>query len=338
MIPEASRQRLQVLAGDKVLQWVSIIACPRTRATALLEALAEGADAHRNHPYCTTNLKGMKWDYQGPAQRSEEAGSTLILKCYDETAKPEARQVKLVTHDVSQNLSETDFKEIAAAASHLIFVLRQPILQGLSQLTRFTNDRLVGPLKREIRPDEVLKLIKDDQSFADFIQANPARISLGTTPPEDLKKVRQEILNLFLEQFSLCWDNMYHHVMLAQKEYGKHLKTIVDGDWMTDNPAQFLKDLTARVACLAFSPKMVQGWSKANGDNFRCEIMRKLPQDIDKKNNGWNGHAQMSSGISVQEDGVNFPVELESLPHEIQNAVKEREALYQQMINFSHRQ
>ena len=348
-------QQLIELTSSGKAEIVHVIGPPRSNGTALHLALAQRATGQINEPFYYPDFKGRKWSYvASPTDqvRTFDDGCDYILQRYKkEAVSKTSGPVTLVVHDLSPDLTEKEFENLLKFNSHLVFAIRDPRKQALSMLTRYVNDKISELGGNKLKTADVVQLMADGNKFHIYVNENPDKVSLPMIynllgkKEEDSKRshevdtkisiddceiVREKILKIVSEEFSISWDNLYRFFQLTQTNFTKHPHSIFDAASLFNNPEKNLMELTKRIKIIKYHPDMVHNWTKFTGVNFDCVITRKWGSLA--QTNAWNGPVRNSDKIVLQKGNLSEPVPLESFPPEFREVIKRQELPYERMI------
>lgn len=330
------------------LQIVHVVGLPRSNGTALHLALTQAKEAigQINEPFNYPDLKGRHWSYRSTPEtqiRTFEDGCDHILQRYkteigsNSTGKP----VALLVHDLSQDLTDTEFRKMLNFNTHLIFSIRNPLQQCLSLLIRYVNDKISEPGGNKLKTKDVIQLMANDKIFHDFAMMNKDKISLqmicklvgkemnAPLDGRDFQVAYRKILETVIEEFSISWDNLHHFFQVMQNQYPDRPQSVFDAASLFDKPDASLKALTKRIRILSYNPRMVDGWTKGINDQFQCVITRNWGSLAET--NAWNGPARHSTGIRLQKEAVHSSIELDIFPSELAARIKESLRSYNAM-------
>lgn len=337
--------QLQELVNQNQLEIIRVIALPRANGTALHLALTQASEVQGqlNEPFYYPDLKSRKWNYRPSEKpiRTFEEGCAFILERYKEAVKLNTGKIQLVIHDLSSDLSDEEFKNLANIDRYTIFTLRDPLKLALSQLTRFVNDKLSQPAGNKIKTKEALFLLDDNTNMLEFMHNNPGKVSevlvrqiLGKEKDaelieEDLKNARKKVIDHFIEEYKIAWENLYHFWTLAKSDPTHPSYSVFDGGWLFDQPEKSLKELTQSIGSITYTTDMIHNWRKGIGQDFKCVITRLWGELA--QTNAWNGPSRNSTGIVRQPDSIHETLSLESFPKEIQKTIHNMFKFYQEM-------
>lgn len=347
MLPLSSHQQLQTLIANQKLECINVIGLPRSNGTALHLALTQAKEVHGqlNEPFYYPDIKGRKWSYvPDPAKpiRTFDDGCAFIIERYNE--ENTQHKVKLVIHDLSQNLTEHEFVSFLHFTSHTVFVVRDPINQALSMLVRYVNDKLSAPGGDKLSTQDVVKLMANENNLEIAVKAKTESISLPLIyqllgknsaeelSSEDYKAAYHKVLDICLEEFTISWENIYHFFKVAQSSTNLRPFTVFDGESLFDNPEKQLMNLTRRIKSITFSSNMINHWTKGVKDQFHCVITRNWGDFA--KVNAWNGPARNSTGITRHKNSTGAAmVHFDCFPPRIKNAIIKQQFAYREMLN-----
>lgn len=347
MHPINSYQTIKTLVQTDELELIHVVGLPRSNGTALHIALTQGEKVagQINEPLCYPDLRGRKYSYlpEGKPQRTFEEGCAHIVeKYYREKATHPQQKITLVIHDLSRDITEKEHRKLLKISAHMVFCLREPSQVALSMFTRYVNDKLSQPGGKKLKAAEVVDLMHDDQDFAGYVRKHPESLSqalicklLGKAESEpisdqELLVAKEKVIDIFLEEYEIAWDNLYRLFTITQMEAKKEEWSIFDSAWLFDKPEVHLKQLCERIKSIAYTPAMIFRWTKGVKENFHCIITRNWGHFA--QINAWNGPVRNSSGIEKQPDSLNREVSLLEFPSRLRPAIRQRRLPYQQML------
>lgn len=314
------------------LNLIHVIGLPRSMGTALHMALSQApeVDGQLNEPFYYPDLKGREWTYRPSeeAVRTFEDGCRHIWEKYQNIQANADTEVTLVVHDLSQDLSDIEFKNMSQIAGHVVLVTRDPILNAMSMFTRYVNDKVAQPGGDKLSLGECLSLMKDEESFRQFFQENPLRVDTKLLAKllekedvvdEDFPAARKKVIDIFRFEYLTAWKNMLKFIEIARENLSSREFTVFDSSKLTEDVEENLRSLVDRISGLTFTPDMMNDWSKFAGKEFDCIITKNWGDFAHI--NAWNGPVRNSKGLKPKTSfAPKIPVE--EFPSEVRPDIR----------------
>lgn len=341
-------QLLNQLVRDGKLEMIRVVGLPRSNGTALHLLLTQAPDVtgQINEPFYYPDMKGRKWSYRPQNDKSPprtfEDGCAWLVKEY-EKRRQEQEKVKLIVHDLSQDLTDKEFSQLCQIDSHTIFMVRDPIMNALSMFTRYVNDKLSQPGGKKLSSVEVLELMYSADDFESQCLARPLTISMelvrslldkkeGNLTSQDFIDARAKVIEIFLEEFTTPWENIRYFYEMS-KDQG-HAFSVFDSIKLFDQPEKHIAELTKRIG-VTYTPAMINNWTKCTKDKFTCIITRAWGDFANS--NAWNGDVRNSTGIMRHKDSMQKRVDIAQFPSEVRQFIEQQITSYKQMLGGRER-
>ncbi len=261
--------RLKFLVGQGSIRLINIIAIPRSVSTAFSRALNESnsLSIFINEPFNRHN-------------RSLEVAAGNILKVIDKK-KLSNKPLNVIIKNMSTYISKQAFDDLLKMSCCLVWIVRDPLLQIGSLVTRMANDIVVENGSSEIT----------DESSAQYYETVSKQLECSDISINFSRTGWESVGTLF--------DRM--------GDYKKYI--VIDGGKFVQNPKEILTK-TCNVAGLEYKDKMTSGW-KNDYVNLNTGTSR-----FQTSENAWTCHAARSKGITTS---TRKPLQLDALPVSIRN-------------------
>ncbi len=331
------------------VEFIYIMALPRTCGTALHQALAQADEVSGqiNEPACYDDVRGRRYDFKpSPTDklRTFDTVCQRIFSCYN----PASTHMKFVIHDISVFATTEEVMKMNKLTRNTICVIRSPLNMAISQFTRIINDRLAQPGGDVLSSNEVFYLMSphfegiEPQGKIDFVMSRPQLVKRirdfhskkegEPVTAEEIDAARKSAVEYAQEQYCFAWDNLFEFFKFYKRAQNQRL-VVFNGDLLqkpnVDHHAT-LKELVSHFPSITYKPDMVNNWVKGVKERFVCFVSK-----IVGKNSAWNRSSHSNTCLTSEHSTVlKNPRHLGEFPLEMQKVIRERFSIFNQIKDY----
>lgn len=283
-----------VESGRLEITW--ILSPPRSFSTAFECALGQSESIHGqvDEPIHTVDLH-----YEHYSQNNEEQfmkGCESILSEYKKhQSEIQNEPVRIITKSMSGFIHSSDLEKIEVLAKNWLILVRNPVEQTISLLTRMLNDKISSePWQDKLSKKIIIKIIaaldsdKANSVLDHLVEKHADKFSENFAKEENKAQLVKQITEEVLIQNSFNWINIDH--------YKNNLSNyvLVDMDRLRKKPQTELPQIVNQLQGITYTRAMIDDWKKFTNEAFNSPILNDTGV---KCRNAWLGPALNSNAF-----------------------------------------